>query len=237
MENLTEKLLNIRSISLEDGIELLEEVKQLSCMKCKEVIGRTLCSLGFGDEKDLFIPDKAVGGLITLSTSKVRQRQKGKKAEDVVPEAEGETKKRPYNKRSQAVAKSQQSPKKQVKKEPLTRKKEPSSPKKEPLLPKKEPPSKPNTTGFSIIECAPNMGGLSYSNEDVKIKSMKRKIVPQKTNPVKTKVRRNLQRKNKQPFVDDPFVDVSIVTEEKFVMECPCMKLNCNGLHPENFLI
>lgn len=229
-------MLNIKSMSLEDGMELLEEVKQLSCMKCKEVIGRTLCSLGFGDEKDLFIPDKAVGGLVTLSTSKAKQRQQRKKADDAVVPSEGERKKRPYNKRSQVAAKSQQSPE-VVKKEPLTPKKEPSSTKKEPSLPKKEPPSKPNKTGFSIIECAPNMGGFSYSSEDVKVMSLKRKIVPKKTNPVKTKVRKNLQRKNKLPYVDDPFVDVSIVTEEKFVIECPCMKPNCNGLHPENFLI
>ncbi|GBN17724.1 hypothetical protein AVEN_221255-1 [Araneus ventricosus] len=36
-----------------------------------------------------------------------------------------------------------------------------------------------------------------------------------------------------KPFQEDPFTDMSIITGEKFTIECPCQNENCDGLHPE----
>ncbi|GIY08381.1 hypothetical protein CDAR_274621 [Caerostris darwini] len=39
------------------------------------------------------------------------------------------------------------------------------------------------------------------------------------------------QEKTVKPYATDDFTDVSIVTDEKFTIQCPCQSENCNGLH------
>ncbi|KAF8778900.1 hypothetical protein HNY73_015581 [Argiope bruennichi] len=65
-----------------------------------------------------------------------------------------------------------------------------------------------------------------------------------KTDQISYSKRNNITKKNlrkrfvyqKQvlkPYGEDPFTDMSIITNEKFTIECPCQKENCDGLHPE----
>ncbi|KAG8195505.1 hypothetical protein JTE90_010807 [Oedothorax gibbosus] len=216
LEKVKERLLTVRSLTVEEGSQLLMEVVANGCKTCKEVVGRTLCTLGFGDERDLF-QDKAVEGLVALSTSKAKGKIVSKKASPA--------------KKVSAAAKAR----KVKASESFENKKVTwnEGQKKAVSVPSKK--NEPSRTSFSVIECAINKGDLSYSK---KTDSKDLKPTAQMKNPVKIP-RKRIQRKSpKQPFANDPFVDVSIInTEEKFVIECPCMKPNCNGLHPENFFI
>ncbi|GFT33353.1 hypothetical protein NPIL_449941, partial [Nephila pilipes] len=42
-----------------------------------------------------------------------------------------------------------------------------------------------------------------------------------------------LKQQKTKYYADDLFTDMSIITDEKFLMECVCQTPNCNGYHPK----
>ncbi|GFY43263.1 hypothetical protein TNIN_400971 [Trichonephila inaurata madagascariensis] len=55
----------------------------------------------------------------------------------------------------------------------------------------------------------------------------------EKTSPNEVISYKLRKRNPKKLFADDPFVDLSIITDEKYTIECVCGSRDCNGIHPE----
>ncbi|CAL1298933.1 unnamed protein product [Larinioides sclopetarius] len=99
----------------------------------------------------------------------------------------------------------------------------------------KQSPIPPNPKSKNIFSSSLSSDSVYVYNEtNLEDKADQASYSKSSNNTKKVLRKRSVSRKQAiKPFREDPFTDMSIITGEKFTIECPCQNENCDGLHPE----